>query len=197
MNALKRKWSGKAMTVLLLLMFAIFTAGNCFAGETCASSRDISGWVGLLLFHLSLTALALLYFIFYGNRVHQARLVISQSRKAPFIVGLCYLVASLILFFTVQRTIPDAQGIVGAILLIGLLAAHVRGMAALDIEVGERLFMKAASPLTDNGPLCLVTGAITLGLASTFPIVGWLFGIWLGCVAMGTTIMSFRSNAAE
>lgn len=194
MNAWKRNRSGSAMTVLLPLTFAIFAAGNCYAGEGCASNRDISGWVGLLLFHLSMTALALLYFIFFGNRVHKARQVISQSRKAPFIVGLCYLVASLILFFTVQRTIPDAQVIVGAILLIGLLAAHIRGIAALDIEVGERLYMKAASPLTDNGPLCLVTGAIILGLASTFPIVGWLFGIWLSCAAMGTTIMSFRSK---
>ena len=40
-----------------------------------------------------------------------------------------------------------------------------------------------------------MTGTLILGLASTFPVLGWLLGFWLACIAMGSTVISFRNSA--
>lgn len=178
-----------------ILLLSLGAPVHSFAGAPEACSPDVAGWFLVLLYFIALTSLSLLYDTFFGKRVAAARKVLSQSRRAPFAVGLCLLGASAFVFLTVQRSLPNAQGAVGIALLTLLLALQIRGVAALGIETGERIFMKAGSTLVDNGPACLMTGTLILGLASTFPVLGWLLGFWLACLAMGSTVISFRNSA--
>ena len=157
---------------------------------------SLRGWTLFLCFHLAMVAICLLYLVYFGERIRQARDVVIAGRRRAFWVGAGFLMLIAAAGQFAQRTLapaqPDLHRLVVMALLLCWIWIYARGLAAIALDLGERILVRAGSSQTDNEPLALTLGGIVIGLAASFPLAGWILGIYAICLACGASLLSRR-----
>lgn len=186
--SLVRTWMAGA--VLFAAPRAVHATGSGFPDPS------LRGWTLFVCFHLAMVAIGLLYLTYFGARARRAQEVLLAGHRRAFWIGAAFTILLLAGSRFCHTLLAKAQPDLLRLMLVGLLLCwfwiYTRGFAAIALDAGERLLVRAGSSQTENEPLAMSLGGVVIGLAMSFPLVGWILGAYAICLACGASLLSRR-----
>lgn len=149
--------------------------------------RLITGILGAFITALVLGAIAAVIESVWPESTTNVMQTLVYAPVASFFIGLAVLVAVIILGVLLLITLCLSP--IGALLLLGLLAAWLLGWTAMGRIVGQHVWT-ALNLNNKETVLSTALGAFLLAVLSSIPCIGHLFGLIIGSVGLGAVVLS-------
>ncbi len=189
MNGTLLRRAAARQILLAVGLFSLLAQAAPTAANNPSKSWDVVVLiVGLLFLKLGLVSLLTLYAILRPQSVREARVRLRTSPRKTFITGLlAFLVLALLVGF-LQGLPGPLKGLLGGTLLLATGYWMIGGLAAVALEIGERLQVNLNGLGIGSDAAAVIAGSALLMLAGFLVGLGQVVEIVALLLGLGATI---------